>query len=351
MVSKLKKFFFIVLVASLLLQPLLAGAARLDQLYEAEVPAAGRDAAARDAALGVALEEVLQRLTGSRAALQTATAAKLLEPPGRFVEQYRFNELPASDDQPKRLMLWAQFDGVSLSRELRRAGLPYWGAERPDVLVWLAVDDRGQRYLLSETGGQAAADAMRQSAQRRGLPTTLPLLDLEDQRALQFTDVWGGFFGRIETASQRYQPQVILTGKLERDNAQGVWRTEWQIIDQGNRQSWSSRADSLESAVDAGLTDAAAWLAQRYAVIATQAGIRVLVVDGVRNLDDYARVSRYLASLSPVDRVDVAGVTDQEVEFNLKLSADERNLQQLIALGRVLQRTDDPTAWRFHLHP
>ncbi len=338
-------------VASLLLQLPLAGAARLDHLYEAEVPAAGRDTAARDAALGTALQEVLQRLTGSRAALQTAAAAKLLEPPGRFVEQYRFNEVPASDDQPKRLTLWAQFDGVSLSRELRQAGLPYWGAERPDVLVWLAVDDRGQRYLLSETGGQQAADAIRESAQRRGLPLTLPLLDLEDQGALQFTDVWGGFFPRIESASQRYQPQVILTGRLERDSAQGVWRAEWQMSDQGNRQSWTSRADNLASAVDAGLADAAAWLAQRYAVIATQAGIRALVVDGVRDLDDYARVSRYLASLSPVDRVDVAGVKDQEVEFNLTLNADERNLQQLIMLGRVLQRSDDPAAWRFQLNP
>jgi hypothetical protein len=293
---------------------------------------------------------VLQWLTGSREALPAA-AAKLLEPPGRFVEQYRFNELPASDDQPRRLMLWAQFDGVSLSRELRQAGLPYWGAERPDVLVWLAVDDRGQRYLLSETGAEPAVDAVRQSAQRNGLPLTLPLLDLEDQRALQFTDVWGGFFGRIEAASQRYRPQVILTGKLERDSARGVWRAEWQLVDQGNRQNWSSRADSLGAAVDAGVADAAASLAQRYAVTATQAGVRTLLVQGVRNLDDYARVSSYLTSLSPVDRVDVVGVRDQEVEFNLKLSADERNLQQLLTLGRVLQRSDDPSAWRFQLNP
>lgn len=347
----LKKFSFVVLVSSLWLVPLAAGAARLDHLYEAEVPVAGRDTGARDAALGVALEEVLERLTGSRDALQTAAAAKLLETPGRFVDQYRFNELPAGDGQPRQLMLWTHFDGVSLSRELRQAGLPFWGAERPDVLVWLAVDDHGQRFLVSETGGQPAAQALRQSAGRRGLPVTLPLFDLEDQRALQFTDVWGGFFGRIEAASQRYQPQVILTGKLERDSARGAWRAEWQMAEQGNRQSWSSRADTLEAAIDEGLTSTAAWLAQRYAVISTLAGMRSLVVDGVRSLDDYARVSGYLASLSPVDRVDVVDVNGQEVAFNLKLSSDERNLQQLITLGRVLERAEDPTAWRFHLNP
>jgi hypothetical protein len=86
-------------------------------------------------------------------------------------------------------------------------------------------------------------------------------------------------------------------------------------------------------------------------VISTQTGVRALVVDNVRNLGDYAKLSRYLASLSPVDRVDVLRVVDQEVEYSLRLNADERNLLQLIALGRVLQRTADPAGWRFHLNP
>jgi hypothetical protein len=47
----------------------------------------------------------------------------------------------------------------------------------------------------------------------------------------------------------------------------------------------------------------------------------------------------------------VLRVTDQEIEFNLKLSADERKLQQLIALGRVLRRSEDPAVWRFQLQP
>lgn len=339
------------LVASLALVVQPAAAVHFDRLYEAEVPVAARDAAARDAALAAALREVLARMTGSRAVLETAAAAPLLGPPGRFVEQYRFNEAPANGDSPQRLTLWAQFDGVSLSRELRQAGLPDWGTERPDVLVWLAVDDGGDRYLVSESGGQHIAPLVRQAARRRGLPVTLPLLDVEDQRALLFSDVWGGFFGRVETASQRYQPQVILTGKLQRTGAAGTWRADWQLAEQGRQQSWSGSGESLEATLDAGVTGATERLAQRYAMIATQAGMRALVVDGVRNLDDYARVSAYLTALDPVDRVDVLRVTDQEIEFNLKLRADERKLQQLITLGRVLRRSEDPVVWRFHLQP
>ncbi len=337
------------LLLSLLALPPLAGAARLEHLYEAEVAATGRDTAARDTALRAALEQVLVRLTGSRAALQAGAAEGLVDKPGRLVEQFRFIDIPATDDQPKQLKLWVQFDGVSLSREVRQAGLPYWGPVRPDVLAWLAVDDRGRRYLLSEGNRQAAGLA--KAARRHGLPLTLPLLDLEDQRAVKFTDVWGGFYSAIETASARYRPQVILTARLDRDSTGGDWRADWQLADGPHRQNWRTHAATLEAAVDAGLADSAEWLAQRYAVVSTQAGLRSLVVEGVGNLQDYARVSKYLASLSPVDRVDVLRVEDREVEFRLALSAEEHSLQQVITLGRVLQRTNDPVAWRFRLNP
>lgn len=347
----MKKFSIVTLLLSMLAIPLLVEAARLDNLFEAEVQATGRDSAARDAALLAALKEVLVRLTGSRAALQTSAAASLTKEPGRLVEQFRFIEIPATPEQAKQLRLWVQFDGVSLSRELRQAGLPYWGAVRPDILAWLAVDDRGRRYLLSESNQQAVAAELARSAHRHGLPLTLPLLDLEDQRAVKFTDVWGGFYAAVETASERYRPQVILTARLERGSHTGDWRADWQLSDGPHQQSWRSHAANLQAAIDSGVADAAEWLAQRYAVVATQAGLRTLVVEGVRDLPDYARVSQYLASLSPVDRVDVLRVEDQEVEFNLELSADETNLLQVITLGRVLQQTGDPIAWRFRLSP
>ena len=347
----LKTLSFTLLLVSLLTLSAPASAARLEHLYEAEVAAAGRDTADRDAALQQALQEVLVRLTGSRATLQNPAAVALLENPGTYVEQYRYTENPAAVGSDTALNLWVQFDGVSLARDLRRAGLPYWGPERPDVLVWLAIDDRGRRYLVSEGGRQPAGDYLKQAAQQQGLPLTLPLMDLQDQRAVDFTDIWGRFVAPVESASQRYRPQAILTARLARSSADGSWRADWQLLSGDNRQDWSVHADDLHAAVDAGIADAAEWLAQRYAVVATTEGVRSLVVEGVRTLDDYARVSAYLAALSPVDRVDVRRAQQHSVEFNLTLSADERNLRQLIALGRVLQRVDDPALWHFQLQP
>jgi hypothetical protein len=325
-------------------------AGRVQTLFQAEVQAAGRDTAGRDAALSLALEEVLVRLTGSAESLQTPAARGLLKEPGRFVEQFRFRETPAGTGRSEQLSLWVQFDGVALAREVRAAGLPYWGRERPDMLLWLAIDDRGRRYLVSETVEPSASN-VRAAGKQHGLPLTLPLMDIEDQRAIQFTDVWGGFAGTIAAASRRYRPQVVLTGRLERTAASGGWRTVWQLSDDGNSQSWKGHAASLDAALDAGLGDAAEWLAVRYAMVSGDSGMRSLVVEEISSLEDYARVSTYLASLSPVDKVSVLRAEGREVEFNLRLSADAGSLQQLITLGRMLQPVDSDAAWRYRLNP
>ncbi|HHH42592.1 MAG TPA: DUF2066 domain-containing protein, partial [Gammaproteobacteria bacterium] len=239
-----------------------AHAARVTNLFQVEVDADGRDTASRDAALARGLREVLARVTGSTAVANGPAAQDLLQRPGRFVEQFRFLEAPArAPDAEPQLRLWVQFDGVALAREIRRAGLPYWGRERPDVLVWLAVDDRGQRYLVAENAQDVAARALRRAAARRGLPLTVPLMDLQDQRAVKFTDVWGGFAGTVRTASQRYRPQVILLGKLERARGRSDWRTEWILLGNGATRSWSGHAAGLADGIDQGIAETADWLA------------------------------------------------------------------------------------------
>lgn len=218
----------IVCLFALLLLTLTAHAARVDDLFQVEVAAAGRDAGSRDAALRQALGQVLLRITGTAESLSEPSLRPLLKNPSRFAQQFRFRDIPAeSPGQPEQLRLWVQFDGVALAREVREAGLPYWGIERPDVLLWLAIDDRGRRYLVSDNSGGRVTHTVSQTANRRGLPLTLPLMDLEDQRAVQFTDVWGGFVGTLEAASERYRPQVILVGKLGHSGSSGGWRGSW----------------------------------------------------------------------------------------------------------------------------
>src|SRR5258706_15949695 len=51
-------------------------------------------------------------------------------------------------------------------------------------------------------------------ADERGLPVTLPLLDVQDLRAVTFADVWGGFEDRVAAASARYRADALLIGRV-----------------------------------------------------------------------------------------------------------------------------------------
>lgn len=337
---------YVLLLVSTAAQP-----ARLEHLFQAEVDAGGQDSAARDEALRRALQQVLVRVTGSEEVLRATPGQSLLSDPGRYVQQYRFREqAPEVEGQPRRLRLWVQFDGVALEKDLRRLGLSYWGRERPDVLVWLAVDDRGRRYLVPEGDNGPAARALRRVAAARGVPLTLPLMDLQDQRAVDFTDVWGGFLGSLRDASQRYHAQAILVGRVGR-TASGGWRGRWTLLGGGSRQQWTSAAAGLEDVIAAGVGGAAGRLAASYALSTADASVYPLIVEGIGNLEDYARASRYLASLSPVDEVQVASVDGDQVRFELKLNGSDRGLRRIIGLGRTLQPLAGPDERHYRLNP
>lgn len=352
--NRLIKFLLLSLLAAASLAARPLPAARLTTLFAAETEVNARDAGERQAALQTALSEVLLRLVGDATLLQEPAVQELLAKPQTYVELFRYRELePAEAGAPKSLRLRVRFDGVALARALRERGLPYWGPERPDVLVWLAIDDRGERYLLSEQSQQPAGEWLGRAAERRGLPLLLPLLDLDDRRQIQFADVWGGFLGPVEQASRRYRPQVVLVGRLHHAAEQAPWRARWTLIQSDAQESWEAQPESLEQAIDAGVDGAARLLARRYALQSGDSGgdSRRLSVSGVASLAAYARVQRYLASLSVVDRVEVMQVQGEEVTFDVRLNGEERQFLQLIALGRVLEPLDRSTPWRFRLRP
>lgn len=331
-----------------------AWAARVDTLFQADALASGRDREARQAALGQALATVLIRITGDKMVAGSEATQALLRDPGRFVSQFRFNEIPAEiRGEAPELRLWAQFDEVALTRELRQRGLPYWGRDRPEVLVWLAVDDQSDRFLVSDTSLNPLVKEVRAAAQQHGLPVSLPLLDLEDQRAVTFSDLWGGFLGTVQQASERYRPQVVLVGRVER--SRGGWSSQWSMLGAGVRQNWTLHGDSAEASIQAGLSELAGLLATQYAVVASDETSRLVSVQGIGKLEEYAKVQRYLASLSPVEQVQVAMVADDAVQFSLRLNTSEQSLMRLIRLGRVLEpiasgMADIPDAsWQFRL--
>ena len=133
-------FVYAALGLLLLLAPPIHAA---QDLFESEVAVSDQTPGVRIEAFRTALSQTIVRVTGDQAALGGEPARALLEDPARLVQQYRYFTEP-SVSQPA-LKLWVRFDGDAIRRSLQTQGMSYWGGERPDTLVWLAVEDRGRR--------------------------------------------------------------------------------------------------------------------------------------------------------------------------------------------------------------
>jgi hypothetical protein len=280
--------------------------------------------------------QLLTRITGRRDAATFPELADLLARSSSYVNRYG-----ALDRE--RIQVGFR---DTIVNDLTQLNWPVWGAERPLTLVWLAVDfGDGQRALMAETPNnvewspefaQFMLDLREQLdtvARERGLPLTYPLLDLQDLATVGFAEIWGGFDGLIEAASQRYAGDAQLIGRIS-VSPFGV-DARWSLLDEG-----SSRA-IFGTDVRGGLE----WLADQYAAEFSVAGgtrSSQISVLGVTSIEDYGRVMSYLESLSILQSVDVEGLDGGTLNLRIAARGDDRIVERLLTLGGVLVPSSDP---------
>ena len=337
------------MVCLLALLPGFSGAVTGQDLFESEVMVSSQQPDERTAAMKRALAEVLVRVTGKRELLGQEPAKSMLADPARYVQQYRYYTVP--DSRPAQLRMRVRFDGNAVRSALHHQGVTYWGSsERPDTLVWLAVEDRGERYIVAAQDGRAVYHKIRATAQQRGIPLIFPLMDLEDQSSARFSDIWGGFFEHVMTASGRYNPSAILIGRLNRAPS-GGWVARWDMQIAGTASSWSDSDQQLENLLQAGIDNAADRQASRLAV--TGPGVNtsaiIITVDDVNSLAAYARVNDYLSSLTAIRQYQVEQVAGSSVHYAVVLNGTLQGLRQTIVIGTVLEPSSMGTAASYRL--
>ena len=326
--------------------PVSSFGAKVSGLYEAEVKVFSQKRSERSLAMISALAEVLAKVSGQRDAIKVGNVAKAAKRPARFLQQYRYRALPDEERQreletakpgAEPQMVLFRFDKAAVDKVLRENDLPVWGATRPATLVWLAVEDEGRRYMVGSDSAEPLREELLRETRRRGLAVLLPLMDLEDQRTLSFSDVWGGLRESIDQASRRYRAEAVLVGRLYRPRG-GGWQGQWTLLEDGFLQSWRGVGVLPTELLDEGVAGAIDVLASRYAPAAgqQQTGFLPVTVTDVRTLDDYARVSRYLKSLQQVSQVHAARVEADRITFELDVQGSPESFSKTVSLGNVL---------------
>ena len=339
--------------------PLNAQAIKVPGLYEAETIVSSQSSEGRPAAIRACLGMVLVKLTGARDVSMETALEPILDQAERFVQQYRYQELPAempglsgSDPAPE-WRLAVKFDEENLNSSLRAAGIPVWDKERPSILVWLALE-RSNRRSFAESASEPELPALvREVAQRRGVPVLFPLYDLDDQVKIQPGDVWLGFQEQIMAASARYRADIVLTASVSAP-VPGIWEGRWRSYGKdGLKYEWTTETDLPELALEEGFNGFVDALAYEFVRSGsyTLVGEFEITVGAVDSVDQYARLLNYLESLSSVSRIHVKEVRAGEVILALSAHGGEQAVVQTINLGRVLEAVESPDGHYYLLNP
>jgi hypothetical protein len=328
-------------------------AASLGDLYAAEVPVASDSPDERNTALGSAMLQVLVRLSGRADVAGQRAAASVMQRAPSLVQQFRYRVdegLPGTDGRaqssPQRY-LWAKFDKVALDRLLRESDIPVWGARRPQVLLWLAVERGSSRNLLNPENDLETRALLLDKAYQRGMPLQLPLMDLQDQAALSAADLWAGYEAALREASARYPHDVILGGRL-RALGPDRWSAEWTLWDRDEQDSYSTGGLSWAATLAAGLDGAQDRLAIRYAPAAGGDGpdrVRVRFT-GVDSLPAYGRLLEILQGREAITRINLRAAQDDTLRMDIWVRGGRNALARMLSLGGefFLQPDADPGA-------
>lgn len=339
--------YLLILVSVLLMMPQ-AHAVVVENLYAVEVPVVDQTAATRRVAFKKGLSEVLIRVTGDR------NIFSLIKLPysSSYVKQFQYHEAeielePAvgdatddlSDQQNKPTqILWIQYNETKVKEFVRSNALPLWGKLRSESIIWIAVNDGVNRYVLKSGDTSILKTIVGNAANRRAVPVLWPKIDPQE-RAIRFADVWAGFYQPIKDASgTKNADSPIIIGRLSWEGER--WKSNWSLLLEGNNVDWAiEHADYNEVIVEA-IETAADLMGQQFALFDTgdinsfhAIDIVIKDIDSVVALN---RVKKYLSTMPLVQTFNMNRIENDQVFFNVSLRTNAEDFISFIETDATL---------------
>ncbi len=307
--------------------------------YKAEVLVLDQSSEEFDRGLKAGMTDVLETLRVN--GLMTKNPQGLIERAEDFLLQFGYN----ATINGQGLLLKIRFDQEALESELKttrrtsakpatvskpkkaarintRETKPKVATKRPDLLMWLAVLDPNNPYLLGEDDRPKAVAAMKEEAKQQGLNLKIPLLDTKDQRAVDVDDVRAGLNLTLWDASRRYQIRHVIYGTLQKRG--GRWAANWTRLFDGKAvNSWENEGNTASLVLSSSFKTLSSELVKKPVVETRSAGLSksskrsgyILTVRNVRNYVAYKRVENKLQSMSRGVRL--LSMAGDEVKFDI----------------------------------
>lgn len=320
-------------------------------LYSAKTPVASQSVTDRNLALSAALNQVLIKLSGDLTVRDNAELQAAVANASSYVVQYRYLQNNNRAEGEPALLLKADFEPKRMEELLKQHGFSVWPANRPDVLVWVVED-------TLEAGRQVVTDrdhpllqGVLARASERGVPTLLPLWDLDDQFMLPVDELWSLNENAVLAASARYDVSTVLVGRYSQTSS-GTWYGAWQFLHQGEAQYYEYSTQFVDELAAAAIDPLVKTLAERYAV--SKVGdegeqLQVIELQGIERFEQYRQVLAYLESRPQLSKVQLVTMNQHTLRVHALLASSWQQFNDALRLDRKLaplDSFDQPWQWQ-----
>ncbi|MCW8334513.1 DUF2066 domain-containing protein [Vibrio paucivorans] len=280
------------------------------------------------------MKQVIVRASGDTDAINNEVIVKALNQSSQYVTQLSYGRSGESQT------LQMGFSAPHIRSLLSQAQLPFWPENRANLLVWLVEDSNFDRNISWEHSGTPLLNAIKTSAEQRGLPLTLPVGDFDDISGIAVSDLWGGFVQPLSAASQRYPADAVLVVRAQGNNLR------WTLYDQNPSTMQTSTkvpvtgSSSGQSAAADMVADLADYYAKKNAVVVASESSETVKAEFtmINDAADFFELENKLKALSSVASLDILKIQGSSVLFNVHLLASEEDFEQeVLRMGKVIK--------------
>ncbi len=312
-------------------------------LFTADALVVNQTTEVRQQAAANGLATVLVRLSGSQDVLSHPEIRNALANASRYLYEFSYQSTDqtltiAGAARPATRLLM-RFSATPLEQLLQAAQLPVWSSSRPDMLVWTAIDGDKKAYVAADS---SMGLALKVAAQGRGLPITMPVLDLQDRSALSLTRLWAMDEGSVRVASRRYDTDAVLAGRFSEDRSQ--WTGNFMLLYQGKTRYLTASGNSQPVVANEIINQVTDFFASLFSVTTgSQIGAEPVLVQ-VNNITDFAAyiaVLNYLEKLPLVQTVILSSANRENLRVKVQLNTDIPRFLNAMELDRKLKRLNE----------
>lgn len=351
------------IILCLLMSPQVS-AIEVDDLYQASVSITDQSRQSRRSAQRDAFKKVLVKVSGNVSILSNPVVKKAISKADDYLRQFQFNR-----DEFDELFLLANFDEAKINRLLRQESLPIWGKRRPSILLWMAGENEktAVRQVISKESYADLMVKIQKVSKDRGVPILFPLYDIEDNKKVSVSDVWGHFYQHIQTFSTRYNTDAIVISRFwyepeqadPQTNGEAVdidsgWKLQRRLYEADELVDVKTITGALDTIVEQLVHSMADRYAKEYAVSSSNLENAPRMVLTIRNVSEIANLieaEKLLMSFSAVADVLLKTVNNDMAEFEIRLVGESLDLIQGMDLEAKFEKIYDPLADKSEIQP